>query len=429
MALRRTHIVAALLCLLLTSCWKEDLLPSQQHPLPAQEPVPHEEPPQTPEQQEALPVRTGLPVLIIDTENGRSIQDKVTWVPAQAKILDAEGYVDLPFTGCALRGRGNSTWGWAKKPYSLRLDEKVEVLGMPAQKHWVLLANYMDRTLMRDALGFEIARHTSLAWTPRCQFVELVLNGRHVGNYLLAEQVRPDKNRVAIDKDAAGSWLFESDFHFDEPWQWHERNIPFCVKFPDDEDMTDALEAQARAFIKEKLDACWSGNYAKAAAAMDLQSFADYWIVFEVMGNHELRNPGSVFTYVSAGGKWTAGPVWDFDWGGLSYKTSPQAKTGLVNRSAVWYQGLFGIKDFRRLTAERWKALKPALEQCSAYIDRTQVLLRASDALNRAMWDPAGAGMINGDEDLSFNDAVARLKRNYFERISVMDSIIADGEF
>ena len=379
--------------------------------------------------QEELPVTTGLPVMVINIDGGKKVNDKVTWLPSKIKILDEQGFVVLDTLGCSIRGRGNSTLNWSKKPYALMLDEKVQVLGMPAQKHWVLFANYMDRTLMRDALGFHVGEQTSLKWTPRCRYVELILNGKHVGNYLLAEQVRPDKNRVDIEKGVEGSWLFESDFHGDEPWAWSERNIPFCVKYPDDQDMNGALKSMAQSYIKTKLNACWSGNFDTAAAAMDLQSFADYWIVFEVMGNHELKNPGSVFTYTSGNGKWVAGPVWDFDWGGLSYNTSPQAKTGLINRNAVWYKGLHNIKQYRQLLAERWKTLKPALLECADFIDQTRDYLRESDKINRKMWDPAGAGNINGDEQLSFNDACARLKSNYLERIQVISSIIEDGEF
>ena len=378
---------------------------------------------------ETLPVTTGLPVMVINIDGGKKVNDKVTWLPSKIKILDEQGYVVMDTLGCSIRGRGNSTWNWSKKPYALMLDEKVQVLGMPAQKHWVLLANYMDRTLMRDALGFHVAECTSLVWTPRCRYVELILNGKHVGNYLLAEQVRPDENRVPIEKGVEGSWLFESDFHGDEPWAWSEHNIPFCVKYPDDQDMTNTLKSKAQQYITGKLDACWSLNYDTVAAALDLQSFADFWIVFEVMGNHELGNPGSIFTYANKNGKWTAGPVWDFDWGGLSYYTSPHAKTGLVNRDAVWYRKLHNIERYRLLLAERWKTLKPELLKCADFIDVTRDYLRESDKINRKMWDPAGAGNINGDEQLSFSDACARLKANYLERIQVISSIIEDGEF
>ena len=427
----------ALLCILPVSCRQDtdfaQLQREESEQQEGQEQQGEEQQPAGPEKPtdppEVLPVSTGLPVLFINTQDSKSIRDKENWVPGDVRILDKDGYTSLPKISCNIRGRGNSTWGWPKKPYALQLGEKVEVLGMPAQKHWVLLANYMDRTLMRDALGFHVSEQTSLAWTPRYRYVELILNGKHIGNYMLTEQVRPGPNRVNIPKGVEGSWLFESAFHYDEAWQWRERNIPFNVRYPDDENMTEAQLTTAKTYIKTKLNTCWSGNYDTAAAALDLQSFADYWIVFEIMGNHELRNPGSVFTYTSGNGKWVAGPVWDFDWGGLSYNTSPQAKTGLVNRSAVWYEGLHAIKKYRQFLAERWKTLKPALEGCASFIDETRDYLRESDKLNRAMWDPAGAGNINGDEQLSFDDATARLKANYLERIKVISSIIEDGEF
>lgn len=382
-----------------------------------------------PEEIASLPVNTGLPVVFINTEGGRQVSSRTSWVPGEIKIVGLGGYRSLPLTGCSVKGRGNSTWGWPKKPYSLVLDEKVSVLGMPPQKHWVLLANYMDRTLMRNALAYHIGRQTSLAWTPSCVFVELVLNGRHVGNYLLSEQVRPDRNRVDIDKENPSSWLFECDFHYADTWQWRNDGIPFCLKFPDEEDVDDETFANAKTYIDEKLKVCRSGDYGKLEEALDLQSFADYWICFEVMGNHELRNPGSVFTHTSCGGRWIAGPIWDFDWGSLSYKANPVAETGLVNRNAVWYGRLFSYKEFRQLLVQRWNSLRGVLDGSIGFIDNTQRLLRESDRLNRAMWDPDGDGNINGDETLSFDDAVSRMKIIFQERIKVIDSIISDGEF
>ena len=377
----------------------------------------------------SLPVNTGLPVVFVNTEGGRQVTSRSTWLKADVKITGLGGYRSLPQTGCSIKGRGNSTWGWPKKPYSLLLDEKTSVLGMPAQKHWVLLSNYMDRTLMRNALAYHIGQRTSLEWTPHCVFVELVFNGKHAGNYLLCEQVRPDRNRVDIDKEDASSWLFESDFHYADPWQWRNDGIPFCLKFPEEDDMDQEIFTKAKSYISEKLKVCRSGDYGELEKALDLQSFADYWICFEVMGNHELRNPGSVFTHTSKGGKWVAGPIWDFDWGSLSYKVNPEAKSGLINRNSVWYGRLFSNMEFRQLLAERWKALKGELEQSLTFIDKTQRLLRESDKLNRAMWDPNGDGNINGDETLGFDDAVARMKSIFLERITVMDSIISDGEF
>ena len=84
-------------------------------------------------------------------------------VPAGAtmRISRPDGTVDYEGS-LEIRGRGNSTWNYPKKPYALRLPEKHAVLGMPGHKRWILLANWKDRTLMRNDAAFWLSRHTGL---------------------------------------------------------------------------------------------------------------------------------------------------------------------------------------------------------------------------------------------------------------------------
>ena len=90
------------------------------------------------------------------------------------------------------------TWILPKKPYKLKLDSKASLLGMPAGKTWVLLANYDDKSLLRDQVAFEVGRRVGMAWTPNSRFVELFLNGQYEGNYQLTEEIKIDNNRVNI---------------------------------------------------------------------------------------------------------------------------------------------------------------------------------------------------------------------------------------
>ena len=161
-------------------------------------------------------------------------------------------------------------------------------------------------------------------------------------------------------------------------------------------------------------------------AWIDVDSFIDYWIVFEVMGNHELGNPGSVYMHKDRGGKLVAGPCWDFDWGILSYRTSPGARTGLINDKAIWYQRLFQDPAFRAKVKSRFEELLPKLETIPDYIEEMEKTLEKSASLNFAMWNPAedasqnGGSIINGDENLTFSEAVARLKSIYIERLETI---------
>ncbi len=97
-----------------------------------------------------------------------------------------------------IKGRGNATWRYDKKPYNLRFDEKTDLLGMGGAKKWCLLANAADASLLRNALAWRLAEAAGLPWTPAWRHVDLYINGDYLGNYLLCENVEVGENRVDI---------------------------------------------------------------------------------------------------------------------------------------------------------------------------------------------------------------------------------------
>ena len=395
-------------------------------------------------------VKTGLPVVYVDTQNGWAILSKTKFVPGTLRIQGEGGYEGLEDVNCEIRGRGNTTWEWPKKPYLIKLEEKQKIFGMHKHKRWVLLANFMDRTLMRNLVSMKVASMTGLEWTPGCVPVELVLNGQHKGSYLLIEQVRVDKHRVNITEmtkndnsgeAVTGGYLLELDFHYDNEVQWGDPHggcvqwgpnggIPFGVKYPDSDDLTPQQLAYIKKYVSDTAEAIYGKDFTDPekgyAKYIDVDSFIDYWIVFEVMGNHELRNPGSVFMHKDRGGKLVAGPCWDFDWGVLSFKTSPQAEYDLLNDDAIWYARLFQDPDFRAKVRARFQKLLPELKKIPDYMDECEKLLAESAKLNFAMWNPADDAsmndwhIINGDENMTFHNAIARLKDNYKKRLDVI---------
>ena len=374
---------------------------------------------------------TGLPVVYIDTKDAVGIHSKTVWTQSVMRMNGSE------YT-CSVRGRGNTTWEWPKKPYAVKLDKKASFFGMPAHKRWVLLANFMDRTLMRNLVAMKVASLTALDWSPSCQSVELVLDGKHMGTYLFIEQVRVDDDRVAIDEK--DGFMLELDFHYDNDNQWIEPlgrcwqrsdGIPFSIKYPESDEITPARVQQIKDYVSEVSRAIYGDYLANPDLGyqkyLDVDSFIDYWIVFEVMGNHELSNPGSVYMHRDKGGKLVAGPVWDFDWGVLSYRTSPQARTGLINSGAIWYAKLFPDPTFHSKLKARFQELLPTLRELPAYMEEMEEKLTVSAGLNFAMWNPAGdatmnnGSIINGDENMSFHNACVLLRNNYEERLQVIE--------
>ena len=117
-------------------------------------------------------------------------------------------------------------------------------------------------------------------------------------------------------------------------------------------------------------------------------------------------------------GKLKAGPVWDFDWGTFT----PAKNDGLRNKDAICYGRLFQDPAFVAEVQQRWTALKPKFESILQFIDMQAGMIKESAEVNSRMW-PIGQA-VNGDEALSFDDAVKRLRQTYHNRIQTLDVAI-----
>ncbi|MBQ9247601.1 MAG: CotH kinase family protein [Ruminococcus sp.] len=139
-----------------------------------------------------------LPVLYINTDDRQPITSKEEYKTGGMFIQNNTETSAPMYDGAVkIKGRGNSTWNWDKKPYRIKLDKKTDLFGMGKNKNWVLLANYLDECFMRNDTAFRISEELGLV-TMHSVWTDLVLNGEYVGNYQLCEQIRIDENRVNI---------------------------------------------------------------------------------------------------------------------------------------------------------------------------------------------------------------------------------------
>ena len=373
-----------------------------------------------------------LPTVYLTTPGGQKIESKEKWVEnSEIRIVKADGSEDLNVTKASLRGRGNSTWGYPKKPFAIKLDKKEEVLGMPRHKRWVLLANWMDRTLMRNSVAFEIARKTSLAWTPRGEFVEVVLNGEHLGNYYLCEHIKVDENRVNIveldesdteEPTISGGYLVEMDTYYDEinKFKTNIRQMPVNIKEPDEKVLNSAQLAYIQGYFN-RIEALLYDDNPPAGESykdyLDVASFIDWWLVHELTLNGEPNHPKSSFMHKDREGKLFAGPVWDFDWG-----TFVPGVNDFLTKNSIWFDKLFQDPEFVAEVKSRWNLLKPEFETVIDYINEEASYIRESAEVNSEMW-PITIH-VNGDEKMSFDQAVNRLREVYRDRIELLDRLI-----
>ena len=142
-----------------------------------------------------------LPVLSLTTKSGEMTaieEEKGYEESGTVQLLDLNGGELYEGTAESIRGRGNSTWGLAKKPFQFKLSKKADLLGFGEAKTWNLIANGYDETRLRNRIAMELAREIGMSYVPESQMIDLYINHVYYGNYYLSEKVEVDRERVAI---------------------------------------------------------------------------------------------------------------------------------------------------------------------------------------------------------------------------------------
>lgn len=326
--------------------------------------------------------KAGLPIVKIRTEDRCSIVSKEDWIPATMDLIcDTHSNWEFENVCLSIRGRGNSSWYCLKKPFALKFDSKTSVCGMPSQKRWVLLANYLDNSFMKNEMAFYLSRQLGMEYTVRGQFVNLVLNGNYVGMYWLGEQIRTDKNRVNIDDNK--DYLIEMDQYFDETWKFRTDLMQMPAQVKNDDKMTqDRLT-----YLKERLDAIeavicnpnFPGNNT-FTDMIDIDSFAKFFLVNQIMYNLEISNPKSFFLVFDGTSEiLKAGPVWDFDWSSFSTDT-------IIDDGWEYFDKLNLNPIFRAKVKELLDSGKLTTEGVSGQIRKLYSQINIAAQMDRARW-------------------------------------------
>ncbi len=380
---------------------------------------------------------TGLPAIHLFTD-GKPILSKDEYVDGSIKITRGLQQ-DVLFEGITeIKGRGNSTWDMPKKPYRIKLDEKAELLGMPSDKSWALMANYGDQSLLRNDVAFEVSRRLGLEYTPRQQYVELFLNGEYMGNYTLTEHIKEGENRVPIDEDNGG-FIIEQDgyanqelFHFYTP-----AGVPITVKFPDEDDITADEFKYIRNYISTLENSLLNSNadgQADYQQYFDLQSFVKYYLINEICGNTDMLWSMRMYKKSNQDPKIYVGPVWDFDLGFNNDKRLENSQQKLMLTNAheprAWMNQLMGDPEFKKLVRSEWNTVKGNLQSLPEYVDQQATLIRHSQIPNFLLWDVIGINInqswYTGKTHQDYVDFI----RNYLtSRIAWLDTVINGQQF
>lgn len=458
---------------------------------------------------------TGLPVVVVkQSKSGDfseviqgSIFNRVTvnkfvdfmirgkdtdWVEDdEITVYNADGTVDVATTNCGVRLRGNTSQAYPKKPFAVKLTSKKKVLGMPSHKRWVLLANWLDHSMIRNAVAMDLAHaieqawrknnsiEQGIPWNVHGQNVELVIDGHHVGNYYLCEQIKIGGNRLDIqdayeDVKADGlveatlencGYLLELDNNYDETYKFitSHYSVPFMFK---DDVLDDGIFNQVKAKIQGIEDNIYNGKYSEAYKDMDINTVIDQWFIWELSMNHEFLDPRSVYYYMNGNGKLCAGPVWDFDratfqnvtnaynqgssgdrlkpydqwicWSASPKSGGTESSMG-KSTSCIFYPALVKDPIFQAKVKERWAVMYPYLLGVVNNIRAYGESQACSFQYDSAMWPTTKAAIQkhksgfsdwSGDENInSWPELIENFVAVYEARLEGMNTLINNGKF
>ncbi|MGZ3777502.1 MAG: CotH kinase family protein [Mucilaginibacter sp.] len=345
----------------------------------------------------------GIPILYLNT-SGPVVSEDDYITGSISFNANGEYGQDTVTRTLQIKGHGNSTWAMPKKPYKVKFDKKTTVLGMPAAKNWILLANYADKTLLRNSVALSMGQQFSAASTPRYRFVDVVMNGVYQGNYDITEFVEINANRInipalgAADNSAdviTGGYLLEVDQRKGETTTFQTtKGLDFGLKDPDP--ITPDQLAYIQGYIQQTEDAIFAPNFADPidgyAKYIDVDSFIDYYLVKELMKDNDGLDYSSIYYYKDRGGKLVMGPLWDFDLaGGNTNYSDCQYPTGWWIRNCVWFNRLFQDPAFAAKVKQRWATLKTTtIPAIFTNIDRNAAYINLSQQQNFKTWNILG---------------------------------------
>lgn len=352
---------------------------------------------------------TNLPTIYVDTYDKAGVHSKEIYTYSTLTYLEEDSVA--VYDSVRIRGRGNSTWGLAKKPYRIKFNEKQKFLGKgySKAKDWTLLANMTDKTLLRNAVTAEMGEFMGIDFNPAAKFVDFYLDGSYRGNYQVSDQVEVKAHRVEVEEqdyplqdtsDITGGYLLEVDgFATSEPVYFRtNKNLLVTIKYPKDDEIVLDQIVYIREHVKKFETVLFSDDFKDPVkgykAYVDTTSLIKWYVALEFSGNTD----GFWSTYIykkQKDDRLYFGPLWDNDIaynncrrvGDVSRRLMLNAGFG-TDLTKVWVKRLWEDPWFADAVNRCWKQqVEAGIEQhLLQYIDQMSNQLSLSQEQNFRVW-------------------------------------------
>lgn len=260
---------------------------------------------------------TNIPLIVVNTEGTIDFRKKTEQTQCTITIIN-NGKISTKQTG-KIRIRGNSSKDLEKHAFQINLDKKEKILDMPAKaKKWVLLANHMDKSLIRNLVAFKISSLLGQKYSPACKSIDLIVDGDFEGNYIICDKIEKGKGRVELDSmdetyneypNITGGYLMEIDgFADQEPYHFtSKKGVKVTIKYPD-------TTNQQNSYLKNWFDSIEENIYNNQNVDnVDLETFSQFFILNEFCADIDSVWSSYYITKQRNDDKMHFGPAWDFD--------------------------------------------------------------------------------------------------------------------
>lgn len=314
-----------------------------------------------------------------------------------------------------IKGRGNSSWWVPKHSYSIKLDKKENLFGIANGKHknYALIANYFDKTLIRNKLAYYVGEQIfdSLSWSQHTKSVNVFINGTYRGVYLLTERIKIDENEINVpdvsktdkltdvNNDGVincldGGWILEINERLDETYNWiTDNSVSISLKDPDDyegwENIRDYINDVESVLYNDSIFTDVDNGWRKY---LDESSFIDWLIINEIAKNPDSCWYSSCYMYFNPSDqKLYMGPVWDFDigFGNVNYNESSEYE-GFWAKESGWYVRLFEDSVFVNNVKARWTQKKSEIDSLFDIIEQYTQAVENDARLNFTVYPILG---------------------------------------
>lgn len=304
-----------------------------------------------------------------------------------------------------IKGRGNTTWHGAKKPYQIKFDKKTSVLGMEKAKKWVLLANFLDGSLMQNKVAFDLAAQLGMV-SMDSRYIDLWIDGEYLGNYLICEKIEIGSGRV--DLAANDGVVVEGDNHYYESEDVYQKaentDSYFVLKESVADDVGSGTQSEAafgnfmdnlNAFEKELYH---GGSWESITQYIDPVSFAQWYLVKELAIDGDAIGNSMYFYKDGANDKIHMGPVWDFDYGFGNVTSLSNTSADYYIGVNCWFRELYQYQEFRTILGEQWQSYRSNVSNTLlTMVGDNAALIGSSVDMNYHRWKTLGSHMFGED--------------------------------